>query len=201
MEQCQETKTKADHIENNAAVVAESPRLHRQNTFRGSFNIFHGSFHRCYSFHGCFHGSGESFHGSFHELPRKMQEVQETAAAPTPDWTSQLVIPLLETRSECTAQPQQQQQQPFETEGQGMVVDAGKNIMELRAREQGWLGLVVQLDLKPYPSCSMGAAATESIDVWARAGIGTMWLVAMEYAGCGRHAHPDGEPSTPLAPD
>ena len=42
----------------------------------------------------------------------------------------QLIIPLLETGSESTAQPQpQKQQQPeerFETEGKGKVVDAGK---------------------------------------------------------------------------
>ena len=31
----------------------------------------------------------------------------------------------------------------------------------------------------------MGAAATEPIDVWDRAAIGTRWLVVMEDAGYG----------------
>ena len=63
-------------------------------------------------------------------LPSKQEPQQhlQPPAAPSPVWKSQLVIPLLETVSESTAQQQpQEQQQQFETKGQGMV-DAGKNI-------------------------------------------------------------------------
>ena len=42
-------------------------------------------------------------------------------------WKSQLVIPLLESGSESTAQQQpQEQQQQFETEGLSAVEDAGR---------------------------------------------------------------------------
>ena len=77
-----------------------------------------------------------------------------------------------------------------------------KKIVEFETGEKGWLNdLVVKLNYEPYLSCSMEAAAAEPIDVWARAGIGTWWLVAMEDAGCGRHGHPGGEPFPPFAPD
>ena len=55
-----------------------------------------------------------------------------------------------------------------------MVVDACKNMVEFETRKKGRLdGLVVKVYYEPYLSCSVGAAATEPIDVWARAGIGT----------------------------
>ena len=44
-----------------------------------------------------------------------------------------------------------------------------------------------------YISCSVGAPAVEPVDVWGRVGVGTRWLVALEFAGCGRHRHPGGE--------
>ena len=72
-----------------------------------------------------------------------------------------------------------------------MMVDANNEVVEFEAGEDGWLdGLVVKLKYEPYLSCSVGAAAAEPVDVWARAGIGIRWLVAMEDAGCGRHGHP-----------
>ena len=57
----------------------------------------------------------------------------KSPAAPPAVWKSQLVIPLLETGSESAAQQQpQEQQQQFETEGQSVVVDAGKARVSLR---------------------------------------------------------------------
>ena len=83
-----------------------------------------------------------------------------------------------------------------------MVIDVGNKRGDLETGEKGWLdGLVVKLNLEPNLSCSMGAAAAEPIDLWARAEIGTRWLFAMEDAGCGRHGHPGGEPFPPFAPD
>ena len=128
--------------------------------------------------------------------------MQPAAARPLV-WKSQLVIPLLEAGSESTVQqhPQEQQQQ-FETEGQGVLVDAGKSMVEFETGLKGWLGdLVVKLNYEPRLSCSMRAAAAEPIDVWARAGIGTRWLFAMEDVGCGGHEHPGGESFSPFAPD
>ena len=144
--------------------------------------------------------AGKEQHDDLLQLPTKQQQQQQPPAAPPPVWKSQLVTPLLETGSESTAQQQpQEQQQQFETKGQGMVVD-GKFFVEFKTGEKGWLdGLVVKLNLEPYLSCSMGAAAAEPIDMWARAGIGTRWLVAMEDAGCGRHGHPGREPFPPFA--
>ena len=37
--------------------------------------------------------------------------------------------------------------------------------------------------------------------LWARVGVGTRWLVAVEDAGCGRRGHQGGESFTPFAPD
>ena len=55
-----------------------------------------------------------------------------------------------------------------------MVIDVGNKRGDLETGEKGWLdGLVVKLNLEPNLSCSMGAAAAEPIDVWARAEIGT----------------------------
>ena len=137
-------------------------------------------------------GGGQEEH---FQLPPKQHQLLQPPAAPPPVWTSQLVIPLLEAGSESTAQQQQQ----FETEGQGMVVDAGKNVVELKTGEKGWLrDLVMQLSYESCLSCSVGAVAAEPIDVWAGAGIGTRWLIAMEDTGCGRHGHPGGEPANRL---
>ena len=119
------------------------------------------------------------------QLPLKQQQQQlQPPAPPPPVWMSQLVIPLFETGSESTAQQQSQgQQQQFET---------GK----------GWLeNLVVKLNYEQYLPCSVGAPAAELVDVWARVGVGTRWLVAMEDAGCGRRGHPGGESFPPFAPD
>ena len=66
--------------------------------------------------------------------------------------------------------------------------------------EKGWLnGLLVKLNYESNISCSVGASAAEPIDVWARAGIGTRWLVAIEDAG--RHGHPGGERFPPFGTD
>ena len=137
------------------------------------------------------------------QLPLKQQLLQPPAAPP-PVWKSQLVIPLLETGSESTAQQQlqEQQQQQFETEGQSVVVDEGNTRVEVETGEKGWLdNLVVKLNYESSLSCFVGAAAAEPIDLWTRSGIGTRWLVAVEDAGRGRHKHPDGECFPPLAPD
>ena len=48
---------------------------------------------------------------------------------------------------------------------------------------------------------SVGTAAAEPLGVWARAGIGTTWLAAMEDARCGRHGYLGGEFFPPFAPD
>ena len=87
------------------------------------------------------------------------------------------MIPLLEAWSESTAQQQPQgQQKQFET------------------GEKEWLeDWVVKLNYEQYLSCSVGAPAAEPVDVWARVGVGTRWLVAMDNAECGRHGHPGGE--------
>ena len=55
------------------------------------------------------------------QLPLKQQQqLLQPPAAPPPVWTSQLVIPLLETGSESTAQQQPQgQQEQFETGEKG----------------------------------------------------------------------------------
>ena len=83
-----------------------------------------------------------------------------------------------------------------------MVVDAGKNMVEFETGEKGWLdGLVVKLNYAQYLSCPVGAPAAEPVDVWARVGVGTRWLVAMEDAGRGRPGHPAGESFPPFAPD
>lgn len=74
--------------------------------------------------------------------------------------------------------------------------------MEFESGEKGWLDyLLVKLNYEPYLSYSIGTAAVEPVDVWARSGIGTSWLVAVEDAGCERHGHPRGEPFPPFAPD
>ena len=53
-------------------------------------------------------------------------------------------------------------------------------------------GLVVRLNYESHLSCSVGTSDAEPIEVWARAGVGTRMLVAVEYAP--RHRHPAGEP-------
>ena len=60
------------------------------------------------------------------QLPLKQQQQQlQPPATRLPVWTSQLVIPLLETGSESTAQQQPQgQQQQFETKGQQWLMQA-----------------------------------------------------------------------------
>ena len=65
---------------------------------------------------------------------------------------------------------------------------------QLETGEKGWLEeLVVKLNYEQYLSCSVGSPAAEPDDVWARVGVGTRWLVAVDDAGCGRHGHPGGE--------
>ena len=113
------------------------------------------------------------------QLPLKQQQQLQPPVAPLPVWTSQLAFPMLETGSESTAQQQPQwQKQQFE------------------AGEKEWLDdLVVKLNNGKYPP------AAEPVDVWARVGVGTRWLVGVEDAGCGRHGHPGGESFPPFAPD
>ena len=91
-------------------------------------------------------------------------------------WTSQLVFPQLEAGSESTAQQQQVQQEQFATE------------------QKRWLeDFVVKPNFEKDLTYSVGAPPVEPVDVWARVGVGTMWLVAMEDAGCDRHQHPGVE--------
>ena len=86
---------------------------------------------------------------------------------------------MLETGSESTAQQQPQGQQEQFVTG-----------------DKGWLeDLVVKQNYEKYPP------AAEPVDVWARVGVGTRWLVAVEDAGCGRHGRPGGESFPPFAPD
>ena len=119
------------------------------------------------------------------QLPLQQKEKLQPPAAPPPVWTSQLVFPLLETGSERTAQQQSEgQQEQFETGEKRRLQD-----------------LVVKLNYEQYLSCSVGAPAAEPVHVWARVGVGTRWLVAVEDAGCGRRGHPGGEPFQPFAPD
>ena len=115
------------------------------------------------------------------QLPLKQQQ---PPAAPSHVWTKQLVYPMLETGSERAARqrPHGQQQQQFETGQKGWLVE-----------------LVVKPNYEQYLLCSVGAA--EPVDVWARVGVGTRWLVAVEDAGCGRHGHPGGESFPMFAPD
>ena len=82
------------------------------------------------------------------------------------------------------------QQQP---QGQQVQFEAG----EKRYLEN----LVVKLNCQQYLSCSVGAPATEPVHVWARVGVGTRWLAAVEDAGCGKPGHPGGESFPPFAPD
>ena len=132
---------------------------------------------------------------------------------------SQLVIPVLETGTESTAQQQpQEQQQQFETKEKWMVFGACRDDVELETRgeeqekhlqlppkeqqsetgEKGWLkDLVVKPNFEQYLPCSVGAPAAEPVDVWARDGVGARWLVAVEDAGCGRHGHPQVENPSP----
>ena len=117
---------------------------------------------------------------------------------------SQVVILLFDTGRDSTAQkqPQQQQQQTFGTEGQDVVVDAGKAKVEFETGEKRWLqDFVVKLKYEQCLSCSVGAPAAEPVDVWARVGVGTRWLVAVEDAGGRRHEHPGGESFPPFARD
>ena len=59
--------------------------------------------------------------------------------------------------------------------------------------DKGWRdGLVVRLNYESHLSCSVGTSDAEPIEVWARAGVGTRMLVAVEYAP--RHGHPAGKP-------
>ena len=51
----------------------------------------------------------------------------------------------------------------------------------------------MKLNYEQYLSCSVVAAAAEPVDAWARVGVGTRWLVAVEDAGCERHGYPGGE--------
>ena len=114
----------------------------------------------------------------------KRSQIQERGAGVArPE--SQLAFPLLETGSKSTAQQQPRgQQEQFET------------------GEKGWReDLVVKLYYEQNLSCSVGAPAAEAVDVLARVGVGTRWLVAVEDAGCGRHGHPGGESFPPFAPD
>ena len=83
---------------------------------------------------------------------------------------------MLETGGERTAQQQPQGQQE-----------------QFKTGEKRWLeNLVVKLNYEQYLSCSVGAPAAEPVDVWARVGVGTRWLVEVEDAGCGRRGHPGG---------
>ena len=107
------------------------------------------------------------------EAAIKAAAAAATSGDTSPVWTSQLVFPLLETGSESTArqQPPAQQEQ-FETG-------------EKRWHED----FVVKLNYQQYLTYSVGVPAVEHVDVWARVGVGTRWLVAMEDAGCRRHGH------------
>ena len=62
---------------------------------------------------------------------------------------------------------------------------------QFKRGEKRWLeNLVVKLNYEQYLPCSLGAPAAEPVDAWARVGVGTRWLVAVEDAGCGRRGHP-----------
>ena len=117
---------------------------------------------------------------------QQQQQQQQPPAAPPRVWTSQLVFPIiLETGSERTAQQQPQgRQEQFET-----------------GEKRGLEDLVVKLNYEQYLSCSVEAPAAEPVDMWARVGVGTRWLVAVEDAGCGRHGRPGEESFPPFAPD
>ena len=54
---------------------------------------------------------------------------------------------------------------------------------------------------RAYRSCSFGAVSAEPMDLWARSGIGTRWLVVVEDAGRGTHGHQGEEPFQPFAPN
>ena len=111
------------------------------------------------------------------QLPLKQQQQLQPPAAPPRVRTSQPAFPMLETGSESTAQQQPQGQQE-----------------QLETGEKVWLqDFVVKLNYKKYQP------AAEPVNVWARVGVGTRWLV--EDAGCGRHGHPGGESFPPFAPD
>ena len=118
---------------------------------------------------------------------------------------SQLAFPIIrETGGESTAQqPQQQQQQQLKSEENWMVsmVDAGKAKVEFETGDKWLEDLVVKLCYEQYLSGSVGRPAAEPVDVWARVGVGTRWLVSVKDAGCGRHGHPGGESFPPFAPD
>ena len=84
---------------------------------------------------------------------------------------SQLVITLLETGSESTAQQQlqeqqHQQQQQFETEENGMVVEAGRYMVELETGEEEPEELL-QLPTKQQQQLQSGGT-TPCLEVTAR---------------------------------
>ena len=94
-----------------------------------------------------------------------------------------------------------------------MAFDGDKEMVESTKKEQeeqedawrlrgekGWPdGLVMKLNYESNLSCSVGASAAEPIDVCARAGIGTRWMVATEDAQT--HGHSAGEPVPPFGPE
>ena len=151
-------------------------------------------------------GTGEEEQYELLQLPLKQQQQQQQLQRPaaTPHfWTSQLVLPLVKTGSESTAQQQtQEQRQQSKTKRESMVVDEGKNMVGFETGEKGWFDdLFVKLYFQPCLSCSIKTAAAKPIDVCARPGVGTRWLVAMEDVGCRRHGHPSGEPFPPFSPN
>ena len=103
------------------------------------------------------------------QLTLKHQHQLQLPAAPSPACTSQLVFPMLETGSKRTAQQQPQgQQEQFEP------------------GEKRWLeNVVVKQNYEQYLPCSVGAPAAVPVDVWARVGVGTRWLVAVGSLGVG----------------
>ena len=83
---------------------------------------------------------------------------------------------MLETGSESTAQklPRGRQEQ-FET------------------GEKRWLdNLVLKQNYDQYLPYSGEAPAAKPVDVWARVGVSTRWLVTMKDAGYGGHGHSGG---------
>ena len=111
-----------------------------------------------------------------------------------------------------TQQQQQEDQQQLQLQSPGPAPPAWspaapaefENIYSvglgrLRGEKRWHDGLVVKLNCESNLSSSMRASGAEPIDVWARAGIGTRWLVAME--GARNHGHPAGKAFPPFGPD
>ena len=55
--------------------------------------------------------------------------------------------------------------------------------------------------LRAVSAVTVGVPAADPVYVWARVGVGTRWLVAVEDAECERHGHPGGESFTLFEPD